>query len=115
MILQSNRHPATAILLSRLPIGRTTNRIFRALGIGCAQDFNVIKNKYAVVKHCNKGGCFESAVRSEDRCRKNNIVALPLSWWFRHIHQGCVLQIDRTGLTIYIGWVLPAIEYLHFE
>ena len=72
-------------------------------------------NEHAIVEHGDEGGRSQRAVGIEARRLEADIVALPLPWRQRGINARRRLQIDRAGLPIYIGRILPTVQHLKFE
>jgi hypothetical protein len=67
------------------------------------------------VQDCHASWFIEVAIGFETRGAEKNIEGLPLTWFSANVDQGRVLPVDRTGLTVCIGWVVKGIQYLDFE
>ena len=95
--------------------------IFAGVGIvaagGAAADGHVILHQDAVVQHGDGPRRRDLPVRPALRSVKNDVVGLPLSRRTRHVHQGRVLAVQRSGsgLRLFRPNLFPLPSQLFFQ
>ena len=77
-------------------------------------ELKVILHEHAVMHHGDIGGRLQVSRVIESWGGPENVVRIPLAWWPVRVHCGWRLFVDRSGLSIKVGFVLVRVEDLDF-
>src|SRR5690606_31740432 len=119
LVLQFS-HPditkADGISVILQPKGSTTVRLIRRMANpACGTlDFHMVLNQHAVMKYGNSGWRSQLSFIVKSRRRINNVVGLPFPRTTAGVNQRNNLLVNRSRLTIGIGFIFIGIEDLNF-